>query len=200
MKELTQPKQRSLSEVQIQKLTYLFNLLDFNHNGYIQQDDFVNLALNTTIIKALELGHQDMEDLVRSMEKGWMEIVGFDCDDHYRIDLQEWLDKAEAHYLKCQENIYEKYIHEIVRIVFRYYDDNDDQHLDLLEYMSLLISYRAEIGSARNSFNFIDSNQDNLISKSELTAAIRTFFVGHHDAEHGSCFLGNWKRASWRIA
>ena len=64
----------ALSEIHIRKLTYLFRLLDFNHNGILQEDDFIHIAENMIIVKAEILGDKDSDSIRKLMERAWINL------------------------------------------------------------------------------------------------------------------------------
>ena len=81
----------------------------------------------------------------------------------------------------------------MVWFIFKYFDDNKDNRLSMSEYMSMLVSFRAEFRTARESFNMMDTNKDNFISMEELSQAVREFFTSSDEDSPGNRLFGDWK-------
>lgn len=182
-----------LSDLQVQKLSYLFMLLDFNHNGSIQRDDFMNIAENMTIIKAATMEDVDANSIRKLMEMVWINLSGMETDPKYKIDLNRWLHFASHLIVNCPEETYSRNIDGIVKFIFKYFDDNNDQELNFNEYMSMLVSFRAEFRSARKSFDLMDTNGDNVISIEELSQSVREFFKSSDANSPGNWLFGDWE-------
>lgn len=182
----------NLSPVQETKLTFLFNLLDFNRNGFIQQDDFTSIAENMSIIKAETLKDHHIASVRKFMEKSWIHLSHVESD-HYKIPLNEWLHFADKEIVNCSQEKYNNNIEKLVHAIFLFFDDNKDKHLNLVEYMSLLVSFRADFRNAKMSFESLDTNKDGLISEDELSHAVWAFFHSSDADERGNWLFGEWK-------
>ena len=193
---VTKPRQgkvsHNLSQVQEMKLTFLFNLLDFNRNGHIQQDDLINVAENMSIIKAETLEDHHLSFFRRFMERSWNHLSYFE-KNHYKISLYEWLHFADQEIVNCNKEKYTYNIEKLVHAIFLFFDDNKDKHLSVAEYMSLLASFRADFRSAKRSFDLLDTNNDGLISEQELSQAVWKFFHSSDPEEPGNWLFGDWK-------
>ena len=190
----------TLSELHVQKLSYLFQLFDFNHNGFIQQDDFMNIADNMTIIKAATMEEEDALSIRKLMERAWVNLSGSDAGPKYKISLPQWLDFANDKIVNCGEKTYHQNINYMVKFIFRYFDDNKDNYLSIQEYMAMLVSFRAEFHTAHKSFNILDVNGDGLISMEELSIAVRDFFKSSDENSPGNWLFGDWKTPTFMKA
>lgn len=54
-----------LSQIQTDKLTHIFNILDFDSDRYIQKNDFKAIGENLTIIRGFDF---DSEEITKILE------------------------------------------------------------------------------------------------------------------------------------
>ena len=66
-----------LTPLQIKKLSHFFNVLDFDKNGSIEEDDFEAIGENLAIIRDIDMDTPEYE-VVMGMTKGiWDKLDGY---------------------------------------------------------------------------------------------------------------------------
>lgn len=165
-----------LSEQQKKKQTYIFNLLDFDKNGFIEKDDFVGIGENLCIIRGDEMDTSESKNIMAVCEKLWADLKYYtDENRDEKCTLDEWLKFIEGKLADDHSDTYNNYIHSMVSDLFDLYDINGDGEISIDEYLDLFMSFRLEASLVAHSFKSIDINGDQHITKVEFEEAVRQF-------------------------
>ncbi len=156
----------------------------------------MGIAENMVIIKIATFGGIDTQKIMLTMEKCW-KILTNTNDLVNEITLNQFLEIAESQLINDQAGSCHKHLDRIVKILFRYFDDNNDEYLNSYEYMSLLASFRAEFRHAKASFELLDLNKDGLISLEEFRTAVWEFMTSDNSESPGNHLFGNWDESRW---
>lgn len=178
-----------LHPLQVKKLTHLFSIIDFDHNGYIQKEDFIGIVDNIEIFTGV-IGDHGI-DLHQDASLIWRSISSYlSIDDLTYIDLNQWLDFIE-HYMygENQQHI-DQNIHRLVGRIRDIFDKDGDSRISKLEFMSIFVSCRVEVRFASACFEQIDLNSDGFISINELLKATQDFFKSEEQHACGNQLFG----------
>ena len=157
----------------------------------------MGIAENMAVIKIATLGDIDTQNIRLTMEKCWNILTNSKGNQVNQINLNQFLEIAESQLINDQAGSCHKHLDRIVKVLFRYFDDNNDEHLNSYEYMSLLASFRAEFRHAKASFEVLDLNKDGLISLEEFRTAIWEFMTSDNSESPGNHLFGNWEESRW---
>lgn len=180
-----------LSSFQKQKLSHLFSILDFDHNGLLQKTDLHHIAENIAVFAGVieAKGHQSI--LITHAESVWSSICNyFNQPDLDSINLDGWLEFMEAYFYAPDDDTIDQRINHMVDVAHETFDKNRDVLISKLEFMSIFVSFRVEVRFANKCFESIDSNGDEHISKSELLEATREFFRSDDAKSVGNQLFG----------
>lgn len=183
-----------LSNLQKQKLTHYFNILDYDKNGTIEKSDFTNIGENLCVLWGFKEGSENHAACIKRCEDTWVHFRHFlGKSDDVHAPLSEWLDFADQVIVNGSDELYEKHINEILKEIFDFFDVNRDGYISLDEYVDLFMAYRIEIRFSAKSFMKLDINGDDQISKAELMTAIREFFRSDDPNARGNWLFGFWQ-------
>jgi len=164
-----------LTEMLKEKQTYIFNLLDFDNNGYIEEVDFIGIGENLCIIRGEELDTPESNNIMEVCKRLWADLKY--CTDENRDDkctLDEWLNFVDN---KLTGN-FNDYAIDMVNNLFDLYDVDSDGQISLDEYLDLFMSFRLEASLIAKTFKNIDKNGDQHITKEEFIGAAGLFLQG----------------------
>lgn len=180
-----------LQPLQIEKLSHLFKIIDFDHNGLIQRSDFEGIADNVAIFTGLldDSGHES-----RFREEGyriWDYIKTYFREEHLQsIHLEQWLEFMEVHFFGADNEKIDENIRLIVSRLQQVFDKNKDKLISRLEFMSIFVSFRVEVRFANQCFKAMDLNGDGFISDEELIRAAMDFFKSNDPEAIGNRLFG----------
>lgn len=182
-----------LTDLQKQKMTHYFNILDFDNNGAIEKEDFTAIAENLNILWGYKEGTEDYVRLINKFEDSWTTFrERVDYEDFDRATLEEWLDFTENHIIKGGDEFFESYVKDVTREIFDHFDNNRDGFISLDEYIDLFMAYRIEIRYSAKSYTKLDLNSDDLLSREELLSAVDEFFRSDDKDAPGNWLYGFW--------
>ena len=180
-----------LSPIQIKKQTHFFNILDFDNNGFIQQDDFEAIADNLCIIRDFELDTPEYDTIKQMTDGIWNTLIPF--VNGTEGNLEHWLQFMNVLMDSKHEEQYKKYIAAFVGSLYRLFDLNDDGFISQTEYIDLFIGMRIEVRFAPKAFRKLDENNDGRLSKEELFHAVDEFMRSSDPNATGNWLFGAWE-------
>ena len=181
-----------LSSFRKQKLSYLFNILDFDHDGVLQKSDLNGIAENVSIFRCFSPGSEIELFVAKTALNIWNWISSrMKEGDLSGYSLDDWLDMWETISTRMLQSRMDLLIEKAVDDLFYVFDKNHDNYLQKQEYLTLVVSLRVSIKAADFCFKTLDRNGDMRISRDELTAAISEFFLSDVTSSPGNFIFGN---------
>jgi Ca2+-binding EF-hand superfamily protein len=183
-----------LSEFQRNKLTYFFGLYDLNKNGYLQLEDFTDIAEKLCEKLEYKPGSKHHEFLVRKTVALFHRLLAdIDHPDEQKIFVEGWLDFFNKEIVsKGQEENLEEYVELIIGYLFDLFDENHDGYISLDEYKQVFDIYGIDVQYIDKAFDNLDLNKDHRLSRYELIRAVETFLTSNDPLERGNWIFGNW--------
>jgi Ca2+-binding EF-hand superfamily protein len=185
-----------LQELQIKKLTHLFNILDFDHNGKLEKADFESIAENIDVFTGVVRGNEYLEKLRAEGNKAWETMRTYFKDETVSsITLDQWLEYMDYKFCGSDQDQNIENIQHLVSRIQEIFDKDGDVNISKLEFMTLFVSCRVEVRFAHKCFELIDENKDGLISTQELTKAMTDFFQSNDPEDSGNHLFGYFETA-----
>ncbi len=180
-----------LTPLQEKKQIHFFNVLDFDKNGVIEEDDFEAIGDNLCIVRDFDIDTPEYET-VMSMTNGiWGNLVPFIKGEGGT--KQEWLNFMNVLLDPANEDKYKKYVTNFVTTLFKLFDMNDDGYISQTEYIDLFIGLRIEVRFAPKAFRSLDDNNDGRLSHDELQHSVDEFFKSDDEDAKGNWLFGGWE-------
>lgn len=179
-----------MTDVQKQKITHFFNVLDNNGNGILEKDDFelvgetmsdiIGLDDNSVVRLELKLrAHRLFVQILKDIEKEQAELT-----------LDEWIQFFDDVVLSQPND----YINQSATYLFSLFDQDMDGHIDEREYLDMFKAYGLYMSVAKKAFDLLDINGDGRISGGELVKAFEDFFMSPDEKAPGNWIFGDWRR------
>jgi len=182
-----------LTEIQKKKIAHLYDVLDTNHNGSLQIDDFIRVG--EAIVEKLELrqnSREAREIKVQSSRLFVQLLVDLDSED-MSVTRDQWLEFFSRQLQKGTKSVVSNYVYRTMSHIFLLFDLNHDKVISYLEYANMISVYGIAPLQSRNSFNLIDLNGDGMISEEEMLTALEDFFYSSDPEGVGSLIFGEWR-------
>ena len=191
-----------LTNFQSKKLTYFFSLYDLSKNGYLQLEDFTDIA--ERLCEKLEY-QPDSKHYRKLVEKTvglfYKLLKDIPHGDQQIIYLKDWLEFFDTHIIgKGNEEMLEEYAELIIGYLFDLFDDNNDGFISVVEYKGIFEIYSIDQTYLEKSFLNLDLNNDLKLSRYELIRSVETFLISDDALMKGNWIFGNWahiKTHSW---
>lgn len=183
-----------LSEIQRKKLIHYFNILDHNHNGILQEEDFTGVAENTCLILGIGLESEEHLMLKKRAQRIFQRFLqDINETKNNTIAKEEWLVYFEEKVFQGENfNTLRDYITFTTKFIFDLFDQDKDGYISLDEYIDMFTIYNIDVKYSAKSFLRLDSNGDEQLSKVELYNAVTDFFISTDGEADGNWIFGNW--------
>lgn len=182
-----------LNNIQEEKLTHYFKLLDYDNNGTVEKEDFTAIAENLCILWGIKEGTEDYEKYVGMFADSWMEFRNSVVhEDPNHATLKEWLEFADKYIVNGPDEFFDRYMQRLTREMFDCFDNNGDGFISLDEYIDLFMSYNIQVRYSAKSYIHLDLNSDDLLSRSEMLSAVDEFFRSPDPKAPGNWLFGFW--------
>lgn len=183
-----------LTNFQSKKLTYFFSLYDLNKNGYLQLEDFTDIA--ERLCEKLEY-QPDSKHYRKLVEKTvglfYKLLKDIPHGDEQVIYLKDWLEFFDKQIIgKGGEEMLEEYAELIIGYLFDLFDDNNDGFISVSEYKGIFEIYSIDQTYLEKSFLNLDLNNDLKLSRYELIRSVETFLISDDALMKGNWIFGNW--------
>lgn len=171
-----------LSDLQKQKVTKLFNVLDADGSGYFEESDLDNLASRLGEGRTAK----QVQELREKYHAIWQSGEAYHEDG--RIDLEGFLEHQDE--LLNTPGAYEGTVRELTDFIIQLLDSDGDGKVTKPEMERFYRAYDIDAGQAGPVFDSLDMNQDGYISRSELLDHVGDFFFSSSDDAPGNALFG----------
>ena len=183
-----------ISEFQRKKLVYFFGLYDLNKNGYLQLEDFTDIAEKLCEKLEYKEGSKHHEFLVRkTVALFYRLLTDIPHAEESKIYIDGWLKFFDKEIIsKGREENLEEYIELIIGYLFDLFDENHDGYISLDEYKQVFEIYGIDLSYVDKAFENLDLNKDERLSRYELIRSVETFLISDDPEDRGNWIFGNW--------
>lgn len=183
-----------LSEIQKRKIHHFFNVLDIDHNGYLQPVDFVNVGKRIVEKVGIAPESRGSKLILIKSHRLFVQLLTDADNPELSLTLWDWIEFFKDQLFEGGNNgILEYYIHRTSRHIFDLFDINRDNLISTEEYANMLTIYQIPQEHAKQSFEELDANGDGFISADEMVNGLRNFFKSNDVNAPGSLLFGDWR-------
>ncbi len=179
-----------LSQLRRRKLARFFEVLDHNHDGILDPEDFEQTIQKILKMREWKWNNPEYEEL-QFFWTGFSNRlqVWADRNGDGKITPKEWfwyleqmLDNFEARYIKKA----------LVSITVTTMDFNQDKQISCQEFSQFCQIYEIEKSEAYETFSKLDLNEDGYLTEEELIKLLDEFLYSEDPQAKGNWFFGNF--------
>lgn len=170
------------------KHAHYFNLLDTNHDGVLNESDFLHLSLRYCSAFGLQTSSRWYSS-IQSIFLGNWKLLSESVESKKAITKEQWLQFTSNH-LITQRATYQSFVVNQTKLLIDLFDTNRDGYLQFNEYIDMLKCYNINTQSALDSFKILDLNYDKKLSHEEIIQSLRQYFTSTNPNTPGNHFFG----------
>jgi Ca2+-binding EF-hand superfamily protein len=156
---------------QLQKYRKLFERLDADYNGTIEEADIATLVQSLCNIYKVQPDSPEGQRSLKSAHKMWQDLLGYDTDGNKQVSRDEW----EAAFK--QPNFIDNVVIPHAILHFEMNDTNKDGKISKDEFIYCQRHYLdMEETESESMFQRFDTNGDGYITLDEYTNGIKEFY------------------------
>jgi Ca2+-binding EF-hand superfamily protein len=179
-----------LSELQIKNVGTVFDVLDHDHDGFIDRADFEGVASQVGDGLRLSADSANLQGILDAYVGWWEQIRGeADSDGDGRVTRDEFIAAVERGLLG--DPAYLDAVSVAVDADFTAADQDGDGYLVLEELAAIYGSVGVGSEVAVAAFEQMDVDGDGRVSRDEFRAAVQGLFTSVGPESYGSNALGN---------
>ncbi|MBP2478313.1 Ca2+-binding EF-hand superfamily protein [Crossiella equi] len=176
--------------IQDSNLGKIFDALDINQDGVLEESDFLGFArqLAPRLAPGAEVHRQ--EGIITAFEGWWHQILrDGDANGDGRVTRVEYV-TATARGLVANPDYLDEAYSAVAEAVFQALDTDDDGSIDRAEYLAMYAAANVGEDIAGTAFDRIDRNGDGVIDYAEFRAAVQELFTTDDPEAVGAELLG----------
>lgn len=178
-----------LSKFQRQKLYHLFNQYDINQDGELGRVDFEIAAKALTQAFDLSEDSAEASNVYRSYIEYWSYLQRYmDRNLDKCVSSSEFIERFE--FMARQPESVETLIFSTSEYIVQLTDLDGDGIINRAEYVQYLIAHNVDVDDANRSFDLLDQNRSNTLTKDEILNSVRTFLTSDDPLLPGNALFG----------
>ncbi|MFT4738100.1 MAG: Ca2+-binding EF-hand superfamily protein [Cyclobacteriaceae bacterium] len=184
-----------ITEIRKKKIHHFFNVLDTNHNGILQPNDFKDVAIKICEYAGIDKFNKKYDNTIVQSYRIFIQVLT-DLEKHIELEIskEEWvlfIEKNLISDLDASPPI-DHYITRIVFYIFNLFDINNDAVISIDEYVRMFKIYEIDPSFSQHAFEQLDRNGDKVISREEFADAVKEYFLSDDAGARGNWIFGPW--------
>ena len=183
-----------MTELQKAKQVHYFNVLDYNNDGTLEKQDFVNVADRLAEMRGYEEGSSKHTAVRQEILRMWTNARALSGKEgKTQITLDDWL----AHEQKVLDSnvLIHSYVQGIARAIFDILDADNDGVISEDEYMKFFRSFRGDDEDAEIAFQKLDEDEKGYLTRQEFLEAVTEFHLSDDPDAPGNWLFGPYQEA-----
>jgi Ca2+-binding EF-hand superfamily protein len=184
-----------MTELQKAKQVHYFNVLDYNGDGVLEKQDFVNIADRLADMRDYEEGSSRHTAVRQEILRMWTNARALSGKEgQAQITLDDWL----AHEQKVLDSnvLIHSYVQGIARAIFDILDEDNDGVISKKEYLKFFRSFRGDDEDAEMAFQKLDEADNGYLTRKSFLEAVTEFHLSDDPEARGNWLFGPYQEAS----
>lgn len=179
-----------LSDFRRHKLTRLFEMRDFDKDGYLERSDYTMVALRLADMFRVEPGSPEYQRLQTGFWAAWERICQAlaKSPERAKVSLEEYL-QVQTDYL-AQRKDWERDVLGLVSRVVERADRDRDGKVTIAEFAGFACAYGLTVDEAINTAQQLDLDEDGFLLNANLLRYVEQFYYSDNPDDVGNRFVG----------
>lgn len=183
-----------MTELQKTKQVHLFNVLDYNEDGVLERQDFIDVADRLSDLRNYEEGSSKREAVRQEILRMWTNAKSLSGkEDEEQLTLEDWL--AHEQEVIDSEVLINSYVQGLARAIFDTLDGNNDGVISEDEYLKFFQSFRGEEGDGTAAFQKLDVDGKGYLTRKEFLEVVTEFHLSDDSDAPGNWLFGPYQEA-----
>lgn len=183
-----------MTELQKAKQVHYFNVLDYNGDGVLEKQDFVDVADRLAKMRGYEDGSSKHTAVRQEILRMWTNARALSGKEgQTEITLEDWL----AHEEKVLDSnvLIHSYVQGIARAIFDILDADNDGVISKDEYLTFFRSFRGDEEDAEQAFQTLDQEDEGYLTRKQFLEAVTEFHLSDDPEARGNWLFGSYQEA-----
>ncbi len=181
-----------MTELQKAKQIHYFNVLDYNGDGILEKQDFVDIADRLAEMRGYEEGSSRHTAVRQEILRMWTNARALSGKEgKTELSLEDWL----AHERKVLDSnvLIHSYVQGIARAIFDILDEDNDGVISEEEYLKFFRSFRGDTEDGKTAFQKLDGDSKGYLTRKEFLEAVTEFHLSDDPNARGNWLFGPYR-------
>jgi Ca2+-binding EF-hand superfamily protein len=181
-----------MTELQRIKQVHYFDVLDYNDDGVLEKQDFVDIADRLAEMRDYDEGSSRHTAVRQEILRMWTNARALSGKEgKAEITLEDWL----AHEQKVIDSnvLVHSYVQGIARAIFDILDANNDGVISEDEYLKFFRSFKGDAEDGEIAFQKLDDEDKGYLTRQEFLDAVTEFHLSDDPDARGNWLFGPYE-------
>jgi len=181
-----------LTDFQKQKLNRLFKVLDSDHNGTLERNDYTTVVSNLAKIHGWKSGSPEYSAVETLYLTIWGNLKALaDANNDGQVSLEEFL--AFHDQMLSTPDMYDQITVGTVDLLFEAFDRNRDGQFSQQDFRDFFAGYGIrDQALADEAFKKLDASGKGMIPKDQALERVKEFYFSNDPAAAGNWLFGRY--------
>lgn len=182
-----------MTELQKAKQIHYFNVLDYNGDGVLEKQDFLDIADRFARLRNYEEGSSQHTAIRQEILRIWTNARALsDKEGDAQVTLDDWLTHEEK--VLDSEILVRSYVRGIARAIFDILDADNDTRISKEEYVQFIRAFRGEAEEGEVAFQKLDKDGNGFLTREEFLDAVTQFHLSDDPEAPGNWLYGPFQK------
>lgn len=178
-----------VSDLRRRKITRLFHMWDYNHDGVLERTDYEQAAQGIASVLGIPAGSTEMDTHMSAYMAGWEQLrQAAHPNGGDQVTLDEFV--AATSQILADPVGFEAITMNSARNSIRLMDLDGDGRIARSEYLGVVTAYNMTNDEAEEAFRQLDRNGDGFITQEESVENTVEFFMSDDPQARGNWLFG----------
>lgn len=181
-----------MTELQKTKQVHYFNVLDYNGDGVLEKQDFVDIADRLADLRGYEEGSSRHTAVRKEILRMWTNARALSGKEgKSQITIEDWLAHEEE--VLDSNVLIHSYVQGIARAIFDILDADNDGIISKEEYLKFFRSFRGDAENGELAFQKLDDDDKGHLTRQEFLGAVTEFHLSDNPDARGNWLFGPYQ-------
>lgn len=182
-----------MTELQRAKQIHFFNVLDYDGDGSLEREDFVDVADRLSDLRGYKEESSRRDAVRQEILRMWTNARSLSgTDNQQHLTLEDWV--AHEQEVIDSDVLINSYVQGFARAIFDTLDENNDGVISKDEYLTFFQAFRGKEGDASAAFQKLDADGKGYLTRQEFLNVVTEFHLSDDPDAPGNWLLGSYQQ------